>query len=217
MSTVVNTSGQGIAAIVLAAGTSSRMGAENKLLLPYAGKPMVVQVVSSICKAKIAECIVVLGHEAEVVKEALHDLPVTFVLNKHYKAGMGTSVRAGVQEAGPATRGFLVCLSDMPLITTAEYNAIIAQFDDAIRSDTRAIVRPRYAGRSGNPVLLAAHYRAAIQALDGPLGCKPIVQAHSNHVTYVDMTAGHVLQDADTPEAYAGLKSVADSLGKSKN
>ena len=207
MSQAADKSTTGVAAILLAAGTSSRMGAANKLLLPYAGKPMVHRVVEAVSAANIAECIVVLGHEADEVRAALGGLPVKFVVNKDYAVGMGTSVSAGVRETLPATQGFLVCLSDMPLITTAEYNAIIAQFKTNVASDKTAIVRPSFDSRPGNPVLLSAYYRIAMQALEGPMGCKPIVKAHIDSVSYVEMSTGHVLQDADTPAAYAALKS----------
>lgn len=202
---------RGVTAIVLAAGMSSRMGDVNKLLLPFAGEPLVRRVVAAVCRADIASCIVVLGHEAEDVATALQGLPVSFVTNPDYTAGMGTSIAAGVlatglKDAGTATTGYLVCLSDMPLITTETYNAIIHKFEAAVAEDPAAIVRPRHDGQPGNPVLLSAYYREMMQNHRGADGCKPLVKQHNNHLVYLEMSDNHVLKDTDTPAAYEALK-----------
>ncbi|MEM8485179.1 MAG: nucleotidyltransferase family protein [Bacteroidota bacterium] len=204
---------QGVTAIVLAAGISRRMGADNKLLLPFKGQPLVFRVVSAVCKADIARCIVVLGHEAARVKAALQGLPVEFVVNEAFAEGMGTSISVGVKKAGVATAGFLVCLSDMPLITTEEYNAIIHQFETSVARNPAVIVRPNHAGQPGNPVLLASEHRVAMEEQRGAAGCKPIVQQHIDQVVYVETSTDHVLQDADTPEAYAAMRINSKKAG----
>jgi len=194
-----------VAAVVLAAGSSRRMGGRNKLLLPFGDAPLVRHVVTTILQSQANPVLVVLGHEAEAIRATLADLPVRFVPNPYHTAGMTTSIQAGVAATPADVLGYMICLSDLPLIETAEYDLLIEAFRQAHARNPYCIVVPEFNGQRGNPVLFSAHYRAAILAEERLTGCRGLVQRYPEHVVRVPMATDHILQDIDTPEAFAAL------------
>ncbi len=195
-----------VAAIVLAAGSSRRMGGRNKLLLPFRGQPLVRHVVTTILNSQADPVLVVLGHEAEAVRAALADLPIGFTYNPRHAEGMTTSIQAGVAAAPADVLGYMICLSDLPLIETAEYDRLLEAFRKALARDPACIVVPEFQGQRGNPVLFAASYRAAILAEERLTGCRGLVRRYPEHVVRVAMPTDHILQDIDTPEAFEVLR-----------
>ena len=195
-----------ITAIVLAAGESKRMGAANKLLLPFGETTLIGRVVSAVTASATGEVLVVVGHEAEAVREALVGHPVTFVHNAHYREGMTTSIHAGVAAASPEASGFMICLSDLPLIEPGELDQLIDAFEGRVREDPQCIVIPVHAGRRGNPVLFSAAYQPAILTHAGLMGCKGIVKQNPAHVLEVSLPTDHILRDIDPPAAYEALR-----------
>jgi molybdenum cofactor cytidylyltransferase len=189
-----------IAAIVLAAGRSTRMGA-NKLVAELAGKPMVRHVVEAALASRARPVLVVAGHEAESVRAALAGLQVTLVDNPGYAAGLSTSLKAGIRALPEDCGGALVLLGDMPRITAAHIDRLIAAF--AAR-DNRAIIVPAHEGRRGNPILWPrAHFREIMQ-LEGDAGAKKLLGLHASDVHEVDLATDAIFLDVDTPEALAG-------------
>src|SRR5690606_18924945 len=122
--------------------------------------------------------------------------------------GLAASIRAGLEAASRRADGYMICLSDLPLVEPAELNALASAFREAVRAGARPIVVPVHRGRRGNPVVFAAHYRPELLAQRGPGGCKAVVERHPDHVVAVEMAADHVLRDVDTPEAYDDLPGV---------
>lgn len=196
-----------ISAIILAAGESTRMGADNKLLLPFGPQPLIGHIAQTVLVSEADEVIVVLGHQADRVREALAAYDVAFAHNPRYREGMTTSIQAGVQAASTEAAGFMICLSDLPMIEPAELNQVMATFREAVRQDARHIIRPVYQGRPGNPVIFSAHYKPAILAHQDLQGCRRIVQQNRALVINVEMATNHVLRDVDTPDAYRALAS----------
>lgn len=194
-----------ITAIVLAAGLSSRMGAQNKLLLPFGGATILEATLEQLAAAGPGEILVVTGHEQERVHELLKNKPYRLVENPDYRQGMSSSIKAGVAAARPDAAGFMICLADMPLIRAAEYNLLAESLVSALKTDPDAIIQPRFGEQAGNPVLFSARYRAALLALEYPEGARPVVQANRKHIVPVQMPTEAVLRDADTPEAYQTL------------
>lgn len=180
------------------------MGPGNKLLFPFAGTTLVEHVVQTVCRAQVGEVIVVLGHEADRVRAALSAHPVTLVHNDRYPEGMTTSIQAGVRAASD-TDGYLICLSDLPLIEPDELNRLLTAFEE--EADGRCIIVPVFEGQRGNPVLFAASHKPAILALREAEGCKTIVRQQANQVLEVPMPTDHILHDIDTPAAYQQLRS----------
>ncbi len=198
-----------ISAIILAAGSSQRMGKANKLLLPFRETTILEQVITNVLAAQPYEVIVVLGHEAERVKEHLsaslhigHFDRISFVKNEHFASGMTSSIQAGIRTAAADTQGYMICLSDLPFIEPEEYLRIMVGFRLNYVRDQSCIVLPVYEQRRGNPVIFSSFYQSHLLGHDEPEGCRGIVRAYADHLVKVEMETEHVLRDLDTPEAY---------------
>jgi len=192
-----------IAAIVLAAGRSRRMGDANKLLSPVAGRPMLVHAVEAALRSRAAPVVVVTGHDGAAVRAALAGLDVRFVDNPDYAAGMSTSLRAGLAALPEGIDGAVICLGDMPRVSPALIDRLIENFDaDA----GRAICLPCHRGRRGNPVLWAARFFPEMERLSGDRGARQLIVVHDASVHEVACDVDGVLIDVDTPEMLARLR-----------
>ena len=194
-----------LTAIVLAAGSSKRMGGENKLLLPYKSKTIIASVVENLIKAGIEEIIVVVGYEAEQIKNALKELPVNFIYNAAYANGITTSIQSGVLHA--KGDGYMICLSDMVLITPEEYALLQHTFKTQVQLNKKCICVPRYKNEKGNPVIFSSFYREAILQHTDMNGCKTIVESNKENIYPVDMQTNHILSDIDYLEDYKKLSA----------
>jgi molybdenum cofactor cytidylyltransferase len=188
------------AALVLAAGQSRRMGGPNKLLLPLSGKPMVRHVVEAALASRAAPVVVVLGHQQHEVRQALRGLKIHFVVNPDHAAGLSTSLRAGLDALPTDTAGAIVCLGDMPRVTTGLIDRLVAAFDPV---EGRSIVVPTWRGKRGNPVLWARAFFAEMQAVAGDVGARHLIGEHAGTVVEVEADSDETLIDIDTPEALA--------------
>jgi molybdenum cofactor cytidylyltransferase len=194
-----------IAAIVPAAGMSTRMG-RNKLLLAFEGKALIAQAVDTLLESEVDEIIVVLGHEADKVKEKLRGKQVTFVENSNYRQGMGTSIRAGLGAVSSGATAIMIYLADQPLLEPEDVNRLIGAFAEA-REQGKSIVVPFFHGQRGNPVILDSSYKEAILEVVGEVGCKRVIKRNPDKVLVVEMETDHVVRDVDRIEDYEGLKS----------
>jgi molybdenum cofactor cytidylyltransferase len=201
-----------ISALILAAGESKRMKGQNKLLLPFAGKTIVECTVAAIREANVSEVIVVLGHDAEAVQAVLQKCSVRFVFNPDYRSGMASSIQAGLAAVSPAVSAVMIALADQPLLASEELNLLISAFSQAGK---KSIAVPAFRGQRGNPVIFDLRYRAELLALKGDVGGKPILARHPEAVLEVEMSAGNILEDADTPEAYARIRQFNSKYLKS--
>ena len=192
-----------IAAVVLAAGRSSRMGAANKLLADVDGVPMVRRAVDAALASSARPVIVVTGNEQGKVQAALRGCKATFVHNPGFADGMSTSLRAGLAALPDRTDGVLICLGDMPLVTPAVLDRLIGAFNPI---EGRAICVPTWNGKRGNPVLWDRRFFAEIAGLAGDVGAKHLIGEHADLVAEVAMPDDAVLTDIDTPEALASLR-----------
>ncbi|RKQ73078.1 NTP transferase domain-containing protein [Oceanibaculum indicum] len=186
-----------IAVLILAAGQSRRMGAQNKLLAQIDGKPMVARVVEIVRASKTGPITIVTGHEADRVKAALPG-DIAFVHNPDYAAGLSTSLKAGISALPADIDGVLVCLGDMPRISPAMIDRLIAAFDPV---EGREICVPTHKGKRGNPVLWGKRFLPEMAALAGDVGAKHLIGAHADLVVEVEMEEDGVLIDIDTPDA----------------
>ena len=197
----------GVAAIVLAAGRSSRMGDENKLLLDYKGEPMIRHAVRAAVESKASPVIVVTGHESDSVKAALEGFDAVFIHNGAYPDGMATSLVAGLNAVKETASGVLVHLGDMPLVTADGMNAMV----DALDEDAERLIITRSAGgRRGNPVIFHRRFFPELLALTGDEGGRQIIAKHGDLVFEIP-ASDDALFDVDTPERYATLKKLGFS------
>lgn len=186
-----------IAALILAAGQSRRMGEINKLLAEIDGKPMVATVVETVRTSKIGSITVVTGHEGERVKAALPG-DLAFVQNPDYADGLSTSLKTGIAALPDDIDGVLVCLGDMPGIDAGMIDRLIAAFDPL---EGREICVPTHKGKRGNPVLWGKRFLPEMAGLAGDVGAKHLIGEHADLVVEVEMEEDGVLIDIDTPDA----------------
>ena len=190
-----------ISAVILAAGESRRMGEQNKLLLPIGGEVLILKFVKSVCASDVDDVLVVVGHEAEKIKDILQGQPVRFVANPSYLVGMTTSIQSGVRAVSPESDGLLICLSDMPFAETSDFNCLIHAFNDFRLPESSLIVVPVFQEKRGNPVLFSREFREKILQHKGE-GCRGILQEYPQCVMEVTMENDNVFRDVDTPEDY---------------
>jgi molybdenum cofactor cytidylyltransferase len=194
---------QRIAALVMAAGRSSRMGAANKLLAEVDGEPMVRRAVMAAAASEAQPVIVVLGHDAHRVRTALRGCKVHFVDNPAYAEGMSTSLRQGLAALPAEVDGAVILLSDMPRIDQATIDRLIAAFDP---TEGRSICVPVWNGKRGNPVLWAKRYFSEMAEIAGDVGARHLIGEHADQVAEVPMPDDATLVDIDTPEALSALR-----------
>jgi molybdenum cofactor cytidylyltransferase len=192
-----------IAAIVLAAGRSSRMGAANKLLTEIDGVPMVRRAVDAALASRAKPVVVVTGSEQGKVQAALRGCRVIFAQNPHFAEGMSTSLRVGLSALPDKVDGALICLGDMPLVRSVVLDRLIDAFNPL---EGRAICVPTWNGKRGNPVLWARRYFSEMGELAGDVGAKHLIGEHASDVCEVAMPDDGILTDVDTPEELAVLQ-----------
>jgi molybdenum cofactor cytidylyltransferase len=195
-----------IAALVLAAGQSRRMGERNKLLAEVDGRPMVTHIVDALLGSRAAPVIVITGHQAEQVRAALGDRPVHLVANPDYALGLSTSLKGGLAALPDDVEGVLVGLGDMPRIRSAQIDRLIAAFNPL---EGRAIVVPTVRGKRGNPVLFATRFVPEMRQITGDVGARHLIGEHDDQVVEIEMEDDAPLLDIDTPEALAALLETA--------
>jgi molybdenum cofactor cytidylyltransferase len=183
-----------VAAVVLAAGTSSRMGAANKLTLEIGGEPVIARAVDAALASRAATVVVVTGYQAARVRAALAGRDVAFAHNRYYAQGLSSSLRRGVKALDPEIEGALICLGDMPWISPRDLDALIAAFAHT----ARPICVPVRGRRRGNPILWPARHFAALRALQGDLGARGLVRRHAREVVRVSVPGAGILRDVDT-------------------
>jgi len=181
--------------VLLAAGTSSRYGASNKLLATLDGDPLVRHAARSLCRSDLEGVTVVVGHEADRVRNALAELPLQVRENPDYEAGQSSSVRAGVRAAADAgAEAALIALGDMPHVSPATVDALI----DCYEWGAGTALAAAYRGTRGNPVLFDGRFFDALTDVSGDVGGRDILLSSPDAVL-VDVDDPGVVRDVDTP------------------
>ena len=189
-----------IAALILAAGQSRRMGEVNKLLIEIEGKPMVRRVAETVLASSASPVVAVLGHERDRVRAAFAGTKVRCIYNPDFAGGISTSLKRGLATLPDDIDGVLVCLGDMPLLGTGEIERLITAFNP---TEGRAIIVPTRRGKRGNPVLWARRFFAEMQEIAGDVGARHLIGAYPELVVEIEMAGEGVVLDIDTPEALA--------------
>jgi molybdenum cofactor cytidylyltransferase len=196
--------GHSLAALVLAAGRSTRMGGPNKLLAEIGGRPLVRIAVEQALASKARPVIVVTGHQRERVEAALLGLDVTFVHNPDYADGMSTSVKAGIAAVPAGADGAIVCLGDMPQVDARLIDRLLAAFDP---EKGALVVLPTIDGKRGNPVVWSRRFFPELTALGGDVGARHLIASYPEAVAEVAVAGRAALVDVDTPDALKELKA----------
>ena len=186
--------------VILAAGSSSRLG-RPKQLLPLGDRPVLAHTLAHAAAAQLDGLIVVLGHEAAAIRARIDFGTAKVVLNPDYRAGQSTSLRTGLAALPPEAAAALFILGDQPLIGPAVFDALLAAFRDG----GAPIAMPTYDGQRGNPVLVARRLFPELAAITGDQGARGVIRAHSAEVREVPIAAPPPTDDLDTEEDYARL------------
>lgn len=189
-----------IAAMVLAAGQSRRMG-QNKLFLPYAASTVIETIVAELaaCEA-IDDIIVVTGHEADRVAAQLAAYRVRCVFNPQYaQAEMLVSIQTGLRALTEDTPAALIVLGDQPRLR----RDIIQRVVDA--AETEALIVPSFEMKRGHPILIPRSMWPPILALPPEASLRDVIRANAEHIHYVTFDDDRVLRDIDTPEDYQNI------------
>jgi molybdenum cofactor cytidylyltransferase len=199
--------GRQVAAIVLAAGRSSRMGGSNKLLAELGGRPLVRIVAEAALASRARPVIVVTGHQHERVEAALTGLDVTFVHNPAYADGLSTSLKAGIAATPTSADGVIVCLGDMPQVDARLVDRLLAAFDP---EKGALIVVPTIAGKRGNPVVWSRRFFPDLAGLTGDVGARGLIAGYAEAIVEVPVTDAAAFTDIDTPDALAAVRAVME-------
>jgi molybdenum cofactor cytidylyltransferase len=196
-----------IAGIILAAGTSLRMG-QPKQLLDWGGRPLVRAVAETALAARLDQVIVVTASAGGEVAAALADLPVRIAPNPLTAAGQSTSLHAGIAALPPDVAAAVILLGDQPFVTAAIIDALVG-----IWRDHRApIVAPVFAGTRGNPVLFDRSVFAELLAIEGDQGARGVIARDPARVHCVHFDDDRPLLDIDTPESYAYARQLLETM-----
>ncbi len=191
-----------LAAVLLAAGRSRRMGA-FKPLLPFGGRTVAEACVENLLRGGVSEVIVVVGHRAAELRDALAHMPVSFASNEEAGSEMGVSIARGVERVSESAAAVLVALVDQPAVAPETVREII---DARARTGARLII-PVWQGRGGHPVLLDLAFRAQLLALDPSRGLRALFDARRAEVLRLPVSSPFVARDMDTWDDYRALHS----------
>ena len=187
-----------LAAIVPAAGQSRRMGSA-KQLLPFAGTPVIGHIADQILASRVEDVCVVLGHQADLVRQALGGRPLHFAINPDYeRSDMLASIRRGLAALPEHCRTILIALGDQPSITAELINAMHV----AMATTGRGIIVPIHGQRRGHPLLIDARFRAEILVSYDQVGLRGLLAARPDDVFELPVQAPAVLCDIDYPKDY---------------
>ena len=187
--------------ILLAAGVSTRMGAENKLLLPYRDVPMILHMVNTYRAATNNTVCVITGYEAAQIESVLEGTDAVTVFNAEYKNGQQSSVTLGLQYAKDDDALF-IGLGDQPLVTVADLHFLMSGHHESCGTK---LSFPVQGEARGNPIIIPSNLREKILKDPKGRGCKKFTRTHLEHVHHVPTMRPSFFTYVDTPQAYAML------------
>jgi molybdenum cofactor cytidylyltransferase len=188
-----------IAAVILSAGESSRMG-RPKALLPIDGQTFIEKIVGALKQTSVGKIIVVLGHNGDEMRRSIQHLPVEIMINPDYRLGQLSSLQTAIRHLQGETNcdGIVVHLVDHPYINPQLLQLMLHRFVD----EKRAIVVPRHQGKRGHPVIFARELFSELLAAPMDQGAKAVVNAHRDETLEIDTEEVGITLDIDTPELY---------------
>lgn len=193
-----------VAAVVLAAGSSSRMGGA-KQLLRLGDRTLLDRTLDNVRASAAAEIVLVLGASATSIRREIAPATirtVKVVVNADYGLGVASSLRTGLASVGSAMDGALIVLADQPFVRPATFNRMIEEYR---RTDAEILI-PVHGRVRGNPVLLGRSIFPEAMALTGDTGCRAIFGMHPDEIAMVEVDDAGILLDIDAPEDYERLR-----------
>jgi molybdenum cofactor cytidylyltransferase len=190
------------AAIILAAGSSSRMG-QSKQMLPVHGQPLLLRTVDAVLAADLSSTIVVLGSDEEGHTKLLQHLPVDTIFNPDWQNGIGSSLKAGLEHAlqkDSALEAVVILVCDQPLLSSKNISGLLATY----MKTGKPVIASRYAGVPGVPAFFSKSYFHKLKGVADQEGAKKIILQNRADVAEVDFPGGEV--DLDTMEEYLAFR-----------
>jgi molybdenum cofactor cytidylyltransferase len=187
-----------VGAVLLAAGSGSRIGHRPKSLLELGGVPLIRRQLIALSGAGVDEVVVVLGHHAELIEPLVQTFPVTIVRNLSPDDGQVSSQRLGLAALAGKLDAVIVALADQPLINAQDITALIGAYKK--RADGTSVVYPLVGGERGNPVIFSAEVREQILAGEAKVGCRQWQAAHADAVAPFVTDNRRYRVDIDTPD-----------------
>ena len=188
-----------VAAILLAAGQSKRMGA-FKPLLPFGDKTVIECCLDYLRQGGIETIVVVVGHRADEVRGKLKDRKIIFAHNPDPSSEMGASIAAGIRVLSASSAATLVALVDNPAVPSIVVSTLIENWKRGAR-----LIVPTYQGRGGHPVLIDLTFKRELLTLDATGGLRSLFDAHQNEVKRVPIDSPFIARDMDTWDDYLTL------------
>ena len=181
-----------IAAIVLAAGQSRRMGSNNKLLTRVAGRTLLQHVISHLKQSTISEILVITGHQSGQLMDSINDKEIQFIENEDFSLGISSSIKAGVSQLSETVDAVLICPADMPCVTSNIINQLCATC-----CLENKIIIPCYQGKRGNPLLWPRRFFDKLLNLSGDTGGKQILNDLAADIFKLEVENVGILLDID--------------------
>lgn len=200
-----------IAAIVLAAGRSRRMGA-FKPLLTFGDSTVIESCINNLRAADVEDIVVVVGHRAEELQKHLRSSSLTFAVNPDPDSEMGESIARGVEQVKPSASALIIALVDHPAVPAAIIKLLIDEWRRGAH-----LVQPEHQGRGGHPVLIDLAYRNELLMLNPESGLRGLFAAHRDQVKRVPVESPYVARDMDTWEDYQRLHEDVFGVSPNKN
>jgi molybdenum cofactor cytidylyltransferase len=188
-----------VAAIVLAAGRSQRMGA-FKPLLPFGDNTVIETCIDHLREGGVGTIVVVLGYRADKIRDRLKSLPLLFALNPDRNSEMGASIDCGVQKLPKSIRAIIIALADQPAVPSDVVSTLIEEWKRGAR-----LVVPAFQGHGGHPVLIDFSLREELTKIDPQRGLKALFDAHADEVRRVSVNSPYIARDLDTWDDYSTL------------
>ncbi len=184
-----------VGAVLLAAGSASRMQHRPKCLLELGGVSLIRRQLIALSGAGVDELVVVLGHYAEHIEPAVREFPVTIVRNPDPDAGQASSVRCGLKALSPRLDCVVVALADQPLLNAADIGDVIKAYKQ--RPDSVLMVQPEHEGRIGNPIVFSADVRDQILSGGADVACRRWKAGHASQVLHWPTANARYFTDID--------------------
>ena len=197
----VNKREKKIMGVILAAGNSTRMGKDNKLLKNIGGAPLIRNIALEITKSDLDSCSIVLGYQSDKVADVIKDLNINLILNPLWKEGQASSLKAALDSLTSSYSDLLIMLGDLPGIKSGHLNRII---EEHLSSENRSskITIPSFKGETGNPVIWGRSFFHDLSNLEGDEGGRVLFGQHPAAINLIEMDDPSVVTDTDTPEDF---------------
>lgn len=196
-----------IAAVILAAGTASRMG-EQKLLLPLGGKPLLAHVLSAVQAMPWADCAAIVGEPQSELTAVCRQYDIRSVFNAKRQSGQASSITLALTILHKQLDGIIFFLGDQPLVTQELIQALVAKFEH--EDCHKAIIVPCCHGQRYSPVLFGSHWLASLAGLTGDMGGRMVIRENPDWVSELEWPHPEPFYDADTWQDYQKLRKLSE-------